>query len=59
MAVDILDREYRKSTGLTDHDLSMAEAVFDDNAETVICPACGRSFAPTSRECPECGLAFG
>jgi rubrerythrin len=33
-------------------------AVFDPTAELVICQACGTSFAPTSSECPDCGLHY-
>ena len=33
-------------------------AVFDPNAAEVICQACGTKFAPTSQECPDCGLVY-
>jgi len=34
------------------------DSVFDPRAELVTCPACTFEFAPTSGECPDCGLAF-
>jgi hypothetical protein len=33
-------------------------AVFDPSASEVICQACGAKFAPTSSECPDCGLVY-
>lgn len=33
-------------------------AVFDPTASEVICQACGMKFAPTSTECPDCGLVY-
>ena len=33
-------------------------AVFDPTAAEVICQACGAKFAPTSQECPDCGLVY-
>jgi len=32
--------------------------VFDSEAETAVCPACGTSFSTKLTECPECGLVF-
>jgi hypothetical protein len=33
-------------------------AIFDPTASEVICQACGTKFAPTSTECPDCGLVY-
>jgi hypothetical protein len=33
-------------------------AIFDPTAAEVICQACGMKFAPTSSECPDCGLMY-
>ncbi len=33
--------------------------VFDPGLEKVICQACGMSFAPSFKECPDCGLFYG
>lgn len=33
-------------------------AVFDPTAEVVTCQACGANFAPSSQECPDCGLVY-
>ena len=32
--------------------------VFDPDAETTICPACGTTFSTKLKECPDCGLVF-
>lgn len=54
----ILTREFISTTALDGHDLRNADAVFDDQAATTVCPACGCSFSPTVGACPECGLCF-
>ncbi|XOF34923.1 MAG: hypothetical protein ACL93V_06435 [Candidatus Electrothrix sp. YB6] len=54
----ILERDHIRSTGLEEHDLSTAGAVFDTDAEQATCPACGHSFSTTETSCPECGLCF-
>lgn len=33
-------------------------AVYDPTASEVICQACGTKFAPSSSECPDCGLVY-
>jgi len=57
-AAAILAKEYLRSTGLHEHDLSAAGAVFDTEAETALCPACGCRFPTTHNSCPDCGLCF-
>jgi hypothetical protein len=57
-AMAILAQDFVKSTSLDSHDLSNAEAVFDQNATETVCPACGCRFSPTVGACPECGLCF-
>jgi transcriptional/translational regulatory protein YebC/TACO1 len=32
--------------------------VFDPEAKTTICPACGTEFSTELKECPDCGLVF-
>ncbi|MFW2367846.1 MAG: hypothetical protein ACN4GW_15630 [Desulforhopalus sp.] len=54
----ILTRDFISSTALDDYDLRNADAVFDQQADTTLCPACGCSFSPTIGACPECGLCF-
>jgi len=54
----ILAEEHVRTTGLLDHDLSTAGAVFNTQAEQVTCPACGCTFPPTTSTCPDCGLCF-
>jgi predicted RNA-binding Zn-ribbon protein involved in translation (DUF1610 family) len=59
-AMEILEQDYLKSTGLASHDLSTADAVFDETAVETVCPACGTRFMPgSSATCPDCGLSFG
>lgn len=60
LAQSILEEEYLRTTGLASHDLSTADAVFDETALQTVCPACGAAFTPgTNATCPECGLCFG
>ncbi len=54
----VLELEYRQSTGLSDHDTSLAGAVYNVRAEEATCPACGFRFATSSTTCPDCGLCF-
>jgi predicted RNA-binding Zn-ribbon protein involved in translation (DUF1610 family) len=59
-ALAVLEQDYLRSTGLTSDDLSTADAVFDENAGSTVCPACGTAFVPQlTSTCPECGLRFG
>jgi rRNA maturation endonuclease Nob1 len=59
-AMHILEQDYIRSTGLSHHDLSTADAVFDEQGATAVCPACGKTFSPgQTSTCPECGLIFG
>lgn len=55
----IFSRDYVESTGLKDHDIRHVDAVFHDEAEETICPACGFTFGTSSTTCPDCGLCFG
>ncbi len=58
MAVEVLSREFIRSTALNTYDLSNAQAVFNPLDAETICPACGGRFSPTVGACPECGLCF-
>ena len=51
-------REHVQNTGLAEHDNSYADAVFDTSAMNTTCPACGCSFSPKNKICPDCGLCF-
>jgi len=57
-ALQIIEREFERTTGINGHDRSTAEAVFNPSAMLVQCPACGTAFNPATPECPECGLCF-
>ena len=57
-ALEILAKEFVRSTALDSHDLSNAAAVFDPTAAETVCPACGCTFSPTLGACPGCGLCF-
>ena len=57
-ALQFLEKEHIRSTGLEDHDLTHADAVFNTAAQETICPACGCKFQPTTPNCPDCGLCF-
>jgi hypothetical protein len=55
----ILADDFKRTTALDDHDFQHgAEAVFDQRSSLARCPACGCSFQPEDRACPECGLCF-
>ena len=59
-AMVVLSREYIRNTSLESHDLSHVDAVFVQEADSNICPACGCRFAASDgMDCPECGLCFG
>ncbi len=57
-AIQILEEEHRRSTGLHEYDTSHVDAVFDPGAAETTCPACGCTFAPSIPSCPDCGLCF-
>ena len=40
-------------------DPALQGTVFDPEAETAQCPACGTVFSTRASECPDCGLGFG
>jgi hypothetical protein len=54
----VLAREHLRSTGLHEHDLAAASAVFDTAADSALCPACGCTFPTSRNDCPDCGLCF-
>jgi len=57
-ALPIIQADYRRKTGLDQHDTCRTESVFDQDASEVECPACGHRFSPTISTCPDCGLCF-
>ncbi len=58
-AMAVLAREFARTTGLADHDLSTIDSVFDADNGQATCPACGMGFTTTTTTCPDCGLCFG
>lgn len=56
--MNFMAREHVQTTGLADHDTTYADAVFDPTALNTTCPACGCSFPPENKICPDCGLCF-
>jgi ribosomal protein S27E len=50
--------DYLKHLKGHEPDFSQLSAVFDTSAAEVICQACGAKFAPSSNECPDCGLIY-
>ena len=58
-ALQVLAEEHRRATVLAEHDAAHAGAVFNQEVEEAVCPACGFSFATTTTTCPDCGLCFG
>lgn len=58
-AMEALARDFKRTTALDHHDLNHVHFVYDPGAGQAVCPACGFSFAPTTKACPDCGLCFG
>jgi len=58
-AMAVLEAEFRRATGLAQHDLSHAGNIFNPQAGEAICPACGFIFPTTTTTCPDCGLCLG
>jgi len=58
-AMAVLAEDYWQTTGLAEHDTRFAGAVFDEQAEETLCPACGTRFSTSETTCPDCGLCFG
>jgi hypothetical protein len=56
--ITIFRQEHIATTGLAEHDLSLADAVFNPSAGEATCPACGHTFSTQSSTCPDCGLCF-
>lgn len=57
-AMEVLVREFTRTTGLDHHDLSHVQSVYDERARQTVCPACGFSFSTSNGICPDCGLCF-
>lgn len=57
--IEVYESNYKKLAEGHDVNWEVANAVFDPNKSTAICPACGHEFATTHTECPECGLFLG
>ncbi len=58
-AMAVLNQDFVKNTSLASHDMTYADAVFVEGAESTVCPACGSQFSPdAAKNCPECGLCF-
>jgi hypothetical protein len=52
------NQEFHKNLGGLQINREAFEGVFDPSSSEVICQACGTKFAPTSNECPDCGLMY-
>ena len=57
-AMEVLAKEFDRTTALDSHDLSNAHAVFDTGVAKSTCPACGTQFSTSESTCPDCGLCF-
>jgi rubrerythrin len=58
LAMEVLAREFKRTTALDHHDLSHAQSVYEQGAGQTVCPACGFSFSTSNNTCPDCGLCF-
>jgi ribosomal protein L40E len=52
-------KDYMKHVMGHEPDFNHLSAVFDPEAQEVICQACGMKFSPKATECPDCGLVYG
>lgn len=58
-AMEVLAKDFQRTTALNHHDLSHIQAVYDQGAMQTTCPACGFRFTPAGdNTCPDCGLCF-
>ncbi len=58
LAMEVLAREFKRTTALDHHDLSHVQSVYDQGASQTVCPACGFRFSTSNSTCPDCGLCF-
>jgi hypothetical protein len=56
--MEIMAREHMRSTGLPEYNSALVNSVYNPEAGTATCPACGCTFSSHSRSCPDCGLCF-
>ena len=58
LAIEVLAREFKRTTALDHHDLSHVQSVYDVGTSKTVCPACGFRFSTNNSTCPDCGLCF-
>lgn len=58
-AVEVVQQYIDRTTAISHHDLTCAEHVYNPQAGTAVCPACGFTFETSTSTCPDCGLCFG
>jgi rubrerythrin len=58
LAMEVLAREFKRTTALDHHDLTHIQSVYDQGTGETVCPACGFRFSTSSSTCPDCGLCF-
>jgi predicted amidophosphoribosyltransferase len=58
-AMEVLGKEFKRTTALDHHDLSHVQSVYDTGAGQTVCQACGFRFSTKNTTCPDCGLCFG
>ncbi len=59
-AMAVLNQDFITSTALSSHDMTYADAVYIQGADSTVCPACGCQFSPSvEKNCPECDLCLG
>jgi hypothetical protein len=58
-AIQMIEEDHKRATGLAYHDNADDDAVFNPQAGAAKCPACGHTFPTTQTTCPDCGLSFG
>jgi hypothetical protein len=58
-ALQIIEEEHKRTTGLAHHENVNGDSIFNPHASEAQCPACGNAFPTTQTTCPDCGLNFG
>lgn len=58
-ALELVNRQFVMATDIQNHDLSLVDSVYNQDASEAVCPACGFTFQTNTDTCPDCGLCFG
>ncbi|MCB9091499.1 MAG: hypothetical protein H6621_09310 [Halobacteriovoraceae bacterium] len=57
--VQFFQKENQRDLGGHQINNEQLSEVFDPQADSVVCQACGFKFNPSEKKCPDCGLVYG